>query len=212
MDEKQLNELNAQRFAFLRKVAQDTNSDPDSMVDMWEVGEELGYSRSQTERVVHYLVEEGLLQHMAIGGIISITHQAVKELESAIRKPSQPTEHFPPVNIMYVASMQNSQVQQGTSRSTQTGNLSAGDLDVMRDWVEEAQNRLQELDLNPEGVDEISTQLATLRAQLGSKKPNTTILREGGKTVRAILEGATGNVAGGILLAKLLPILGMMGG
>lgn len=212
MTEDELNQRDARRLSFLQRVADDTHHDPDETVDMWVVGEQLGWSRAEIRTVVHYLVEENLLQYMAIGGIISLTHQAVKELEATVGRPSQATELFTPLNIMYVGSMQNSQVQQGTNHSYQTGTLSAGDLDTMRDWVEEAHGRLNELGLDEEALEEFSSQVATLRAQLRSKQPNTTILRESGKTTRAILEGAAGNVAGGILLAKLMPLLGILGG
>jgi hypothetical protein len=65
----------------------------------------------------------------------------------------------------------------------------------------------EELGLNTEEASELNTELSTIEVQSGSPKPKTTIIKESLKSIRAILEGATGNVAAAGLLALLASIL-----
>jgi hypothetical protein len=56
-------------------------------VDMWEVGNELGWDRETTETTYDYLQGEGLLKAMTLGGGATITHDGPKEVEKAEEHP-----------------------------------------------------------------------------------------------------------------------------
>ncbi len=85
-----------------------------SFVDMAELGMEIHLSREECEGTVEYLAGEGLLKYVALGGIISITHLGVIEVEAALQKPDEPTAHFPAVhNTINIGTMSNSVIQQG---------------------------------------------------------------------------------------------------
>jgi hypothetical protein len=49
---------------------------------MWELGEELELSRRDTQKIVTYLQNEELLESAGLGGGISITHKAIKQIEN----------------------------------------------------------------------------------------------------------------------------------
>jgi len=70
-------------------------------VDMWELGEELKFTRDQTQLTVQFLGGEGLVDEK-VGGAIGITHPGVVQVEDALSKPDKPTYYFPPVNITRV--------------------------------------------------------------------------------------------------------------
>jgi hypothetical protein len=92
-----------------------------AFVNGYELGDELGLSSEETDRVIEYLKEELLLTYQGLGGI-SITHLGVLEVERALSNPKQETEHFPPaINVIQVGSMHGSQIQQGTIHSKQRG-------------------------------------------------------------------------------------------
>lgn len=64
----------------------------------------------------------------------------------------------------------------------------------------------RQLELVPELRTELESELATLEAQLASPKPKRNIVKESLSSVRAILEGAGGGVAGhlAIQIGKVL--------
>jgi hypothetical protein len=52
--------------------------------NMWQLGEQLNYSRDETRIIVQYLKDEDLIKYVGSGGTISITHEGIKERERAI--------------------------------------------------------------------------------------------------------------------------------
>lgn len=104
-----------------------------------------------------------------------------------------------------IGAMHNSQLQQDSPGATQ--NLNVG-LDIQQVLAVVAGIRVQEeeLGLNAEEASELNTELSTIEVQSESPKPKATIIKESLKSIRAILEGATGNVAAAELLALLARI------
>jgi hypothetical protein len=87
LEEKQKN-----RWLFLQKVCEISEGIPDKhVVDMYEIGENLGWDREKTESISYYLNGEGWLE-IYNGGNIMLTHQGVKEVE---KSPDKQTLHFP---------------------------------------------------------------------------------------------------------------------
>src|SRR5659263_182006 len=106
-----LEEKKAKRFMYLNAMYEKTDGDKNEHVDMYELGEDIKFTRELTEKVVDYLIDEGLLEYAALNGIISITHYGVVNIEDALSSPTTETHYFPPVvNIMNVNTMIGSQV------------------------------------------------------------------------------------------------------
>jgi hypothetical protein len=211
MDSSRLNEIRAARFAFLRAVYDETEGTTERMVQMNDIGAKVGFDDDRTERIVSYLIGEGLLEWAAMGGLIELTHWGLKEVEEVLSAPDQPTEHFPPLivaeNVLQVGTMTNSQIQQGTVNSTQR--LEAVDVAALRELVADIRAVAATLDLELESTAELKAELATIDAQLGSPRPKSRVLRESLASARAILEGAAG---GGLVAAapQLAAVIGKL--
>jgi len=96
-----IEEKRAQRFEFLKVIYDKTEGSQTNFLDMWDIGDELGWDRQTTEITAQYLVGEGLIEFHALGGILGITHFGVKEIEHAVQNPNEATAYFPAtINIM----------------------------------------------------------------------------------------------------------------
>jgi len=95
-----LEERKKNRWLMLRKFYEIAQGHADRhIINLWEVGEELGWDRNISEATYDYLQGEGLLKAMTLGGGATITHEGVKEVENAEENPQEPTLHFPPFII-----------------------------------------------------------------------------------------------------------------
>ena len=73
-----------QRSQYLKKLYERTNGSERAIVDMYELGKELGYDDATTENVVDYLRGEGFVEPMSLGGGISITHRGIVKTEECL--------------------------------------------------------------------------------------------------------------------------------
>ena len=95
-----LTQRQEQRWLMLDKYYELTDGRSEAIINLWNVGDELGWNRELTRSTYDYLKNEGLLEAKAMGGASGITHWGVKEVEAA--KQGIGTEHFAPnfvVNI-----------------------------------------------------------------------------------------------------------------
>ena len=125
-----------------------------------------------------------------------------------MNKPDKPTEHFP-VNIIHIEQMSHSQIQQGTSGSTQSGTFTSLDLAAVADFVRKLKDQLPQLGLT--GNDEAVAQsdVATIEAQLSSPWPKEAIVKESLLSIRNIAEGTAGSLAASGTVAGIAKLLGM---
>lgn len=65
-------EIKRKRFQFLKSLYEITGGNRFSSVSMWELGQDLGFTRSDTDLIVQYLVGEGLVNYFSLGGGIVI--------------------------------------------------------------------------------------------------------------------------------------------
>lgn len=96
-----LEERQKNRWLLLRKIYEVTNEISEaSSVNVYKVGERLGWEREKTEATFEYLQGEGLIRGVTVGGGIKLTHQGIREVEEAKEYPNKPTLHFsiPTVN------------------------------------------------------------------------------------------------------------------
>lgn len=96
------------RFDFLQKLNEMSDGDTTKQVHGCEVAKALGFENdfSKLKLAVNYLKGENLIADTRIVcgcslGILTITHQGIKELESAVRNPENPTQHFAPIHVLY---------------------------------------------------------------------------------------------------------------
>ena len=108
-------------FQFLNLLYEKTGGDKFGCEIMWDIGSELGFERSVIQSITQHLESEGLIEYVTFGGEIAITHYGVKEVEKAISRPETATHYFPPVNIINIHHMEDSQIQQGNVSSNQAG-------------------------------------------------------------------------------------------
>jgi hypothetical protein len=112
------------RWLMLHRFYEITDGRLNRIVDMWKVGENLGWDRDITTATFDYLSGEGLLEAMTLGGGASITHQGVKEVEAALEYPGKSTLHFPPNIVNINNTTMNTTYNQ---RNVGVGNITGGD-------------------------------------------------------------------------------------
>jgi len=195
------------RFHFLKAVYEAVGGSTSMWVDMWELGEELGFSREVVNKIFEYLKAEGLLVHADFGGSnrIVITHQGILEIEEALSNPEEETEHFLPINIINVENMSNSVIQQGTSNSNVSVIFESSKLDKLEtliDKLEEITSVFTEI----ESLKEFKAELDTLKSQKSSPKPKRFIIQESLKTIRHLIEGVTASA----MTPKILELISQL--
>lgn len=204
-----LEETKKKRFEFLNSLYEITGGSKNKIVNMFELGTELGFDREETSLIVQYLAGESLVEHVTIGGGIGITHYGVKEVEEALSHPEKPTAYFPPVNIINIHHMEGSQIQQGTISSSQTAKFSADSAQELLSIIQELRDKQSQLNLTPDDASELSSDIDTVESQLKSSRPKTGIINEGLKSIKTILEGAAGSWLASDFLSKLPQFLNL---
>lgn len=113
-----LEEKRKNRFLLLRKLYEMTNGVAERhLIDIRNVGKELGMDDKLALETFEYLKGEGLTKWMALGGLGTITHWGVKEVEDAIDQ--KPTAHFP-ANIIILTNSPGANVVSGTGYQVST--------------------------------------------------------------------------------------------
>lgn len=202
-----IDELRKKRFQFLHRLYEKTEGNEHEMINMWDLGKELGFEKAETDRISQYLVGEYLMEYAAMGGIIAITHQGVIEVENAISHPEEATQYFPPVNIINIHHMQNSQIQQGTVESTQSQHLESETKNDISEFVELMKTKLPDLRLEADDMAEIEADINTVQSQVSSSRPKKSILKECLSSIQRVLEGAAGSVAAQQLIPLIPPLI-----
>lgn len=134
-----LDETKKKRAQFLKHLHEVTEGSSRNIVNMFELGSELGFEKAETTNIVQYLNGEHLVEHKALGGGIVITHLGVKEVEAAQSHPETSTAYSPHVNIIQVHHMEGSQIKQGTISSSQSATLGS-QKDKVTKYVDKIKN------------------------------------------------------------------------
>ncbi len=198
-----LEEKKENRFKMLKMIYDITGGDRYKFVNMWEIGEQLHFDRATTEQITQYLVGEGLIESRGIGGIIGISHYGVKQVEEAMENPDRATRYFPPVNIITIGTMLNSQIQQGSTQATQIQSINVESSARVKEFIDKLKVELETLPIDDPKKEEIRADIMTVEGQLKKGTPNKTILSESLKSIRTILEGISSNVVAQGLIALI---------
>ena len=114
-----LDKKREERFLLLRKLYEETGGVADRhVVDIRELGKQIGIGPDTALDTFEYLKGEGLTKWMALGGLGTITHWGVKEVEDALDQ--KPTAHFP-ANIVILTNSPGANVVSGTGHQFSPG-------------------------------------------------------------------------------------------
>lgn len=198
-------EKQKQRFQFLKLVHDATGGSETQIVNMWDLGNELGWDKQTTDVTAQYLVGEGLIKFWTISGGLGITHWGVRQIEDALANPQEQTEYFPPViNLIQIESMVNSQIQQAGPEAIQsqiTGDQF--DIEAIGRFLGALKSSMDQLELIDSSLNDLKGEIATIEAQMQVSKPKETFIKECLRSIRGILEEAAGQVVATGLLATL---------
>lgn len=209
----------ADRLEYMSALYDYTDGSTMCDVDMYTLGQSLGWDQPRTDSSFEYLEAEGLLEATALGGATGITHDGVVEVEASRRQPESPTEHFPAqntVNNISINTMVGSQISQGSASSVQTSEIVQGaKLEDVADLVRQLRDELlPALDVSEDDRADFQAELATAEHQLQSDRPKSLYLRSALGQICELLKGAA-IVAGSIVtlepyllrLHEILPLL-----
>ena len=201
----QIRDTQANRLAYLVFVYekwQQVRSGNIQSLPATVVHEHLGMSRDEGSRIEHYLNDKGLIKFMSMGPSIAITDYGVDYVEQALAEPDWATEYFPPINVLHIEKVINSQVQQGTVNSNQTGEWAGITADQLAAIIAEVKS-LADMPLSTEQRQDFDANLQTLEAQAKASRPSKTIIREALSSIRTIAE----EVGAALVASKILAFL-----
>lgn len=199
-------ERTLQRFRFLKYLYETAGESEFVTVPHDDIARNVGLSEDDLTDTFRYLAQEGLVRGSDKG--VCLTHAGVVEIEAASSQPDSPTEHFP-VNIIHIGQMSNSQIQQGTAGSTQSGTFASLDLAAVAEFVEGVKTMLPGLGLTGDDEAEVQTDITTIETQLSSPRPKAEIIKESLRSIRNIAEGAVGSMAASGIIAGIAKLLAM---
>jgi hypothetical protein len=197
--------LKRKRYELLKALYDKTNADPSQWIEDTELQNDLGLSRQEYTPMILELKSKRLVKvsHEAA----AIDFPGIAEVERIETDPDQDSDYFPARNVMYVEHISQSQIQQGSYQSAQSMQLTNADLQPVSEFIEKLGNALNSLGLDPEEEKQAKADIATVRAQASSTRPNRVIIKESLLSLRRMLEAAAAGAAAvpaGDLLRKLL--------
>ncbi len=197
-----VDEMKKKRFRFLQKVYDITEGSETAIVDMWQIGEELGFDRQVTEKIVTYLEGESLIESRALGGAIGLSHYGVTEIEDALSNPNKPTTYFPAINVIMNSTVMNSQIQQSNNGQSQIMviNESYNELDNILQLINSSSGMIN---LSAQQKSEFDAKIQEIKNEIVSKNPNKSVISKGVDSIKRILEGVSSNVIASGLLTML---------
>lgn len=198
------------RYLFLQRLYELTDGSELKRIAKDDVAKSFEVSPQETHDIWQYLEGEYLAEPVNMA--VSITHAGVVEIEGALSEPDKPTQYFPPVNIINVHQMHGSVIQQGTTNSVQTVQLTnAKKIDIDK-FINKLKNALPELKLTQDANSEVSADIATIEAQVGCERPKTGIIRDSLLSIQRVLEGAASAILAQQLLLYIPVLLASVGG
>lgn len=204
-----IEQMRADRFRLLKALYEASGGDQFNWVNIFQLGEGLGFDRDYTFRTYQYLKGEGLAEMHTLGGSVGITHYGVRAVEEAIAEPDRETHYFPPVNIISVGTMVNSHIQQAGAGAKQKIEIEQQSYDEIRAVLDEIKRAVDSIGLTTQAQKDIQSDIATALAQLSASRPKPTIITECLHSIRSILESAAGSVIAAPLIGKISHFLGM---
>lgn len=163
-----------------------------------ESADAAGATAEDLRQTCQFLDGEYLIKcHWTMGDgppFVQLRHPGVVEVEKAISAPDQGTEHFVPmVSVFHVAgSIINSQVSNASPGAQQSGTLTNGA--NAREFIDAARLLAKELSLGEAVQAELMADVDSIERELARPEPRPGVIREFGRSVRAVLEQAAGGI------------------
>lgn len=95
-------EQDKRRFNVLKAIYRDSNGENDKATTSCYICQKTGVCGEDLLHILEYLEKQQLIKPIGTlysiyngGAIVRITHKGVREVEGAIKRPYEPTEHFP---------------------------------------------------------------------------------------------------------------------
>lgn len=124
MDDHQVvSEKYRKRFEVLKAIYRDTNGEELKASLLGEIKEIVSISTEELVNILRYLEHQGLIKVLSAPYDdsdtvpIQILHQGVIEVEAAITRPSEPTEHFP-AQVFHITNNASVSAQQFGNQNT----------------------------------------------------------------------------------------------
>lgn len=163
---------------------------------------QLHFSKSQANHIletVRNIVLEWALK-LEEDGILGNNISFSKEEQQKAQKENYNVYNF-------YGEISNSQIQQNTVNSTQTMRFENIDIKRIKDLVELLKGNIDNLELDETKREIVESEVMTINAQVKSPKTNSLIICESLKTIRNVLEGATGSLIASGLLYQISQVL-----
>jgi hypothetical protein len=206
-----ITEANRKRLQFLRHLYEVTGGNEYAIVNDQELGNELGFTGDETDKVVRYLEGEHLIETVTFGGNISITHWGIVEIEKALSEPDQPTQYFPPVNVIIGGEQMTVFDQRGqhvTYQYNAAGDINFGAVQNRMDVVAELEKLKAEFDraaeagiIDEDTVIDAKYQLNKAASQAKRPKPDKKTVLQHLEEAKALISGVVG--AAGLITALI---------
>ncbi|MCC5668011.1 hypothetical protein LC653_30090 [Nostoc sp. CHAB 5784] len=126
-------EKDKNRFLVLNTIYRDSDGDKDQVSSTHDICEKTSICGEELLHILEYLESEGLIKPMGslvamYGGsaFVSITHQGMREVEAAIKKPQESTAHFPAQVFQNTFNAPVGVIQQGGQGNTANVNQNIG--------------------------------------------------------------------------------------
>ena len=174
---------------------------------MFEIGKMLGLTQDESQHITDYLEGEGLIEYHTIGGGILITHYGIVQVEEALSHPEKPTQYFPPINIIQVGQMFQSQVQQASEGGQQTLTITGAATSEIHALLAELKSAIGSMKLDLQTQKDLAGEITTIEGQMQTSKPKKSIIKESLTSLRTILEQS----GAALLAAKVLPLISGLG-
>jgi hypothetical protein len=134
----------------------------------------------------------------------------LRQYDVGFHNPEEP--ELPPVtnNNINIGAMNNSAVQQGTSRSSQSNSVTLN-LHEVTNALADFESAFLQLPIEDAQRKEILGDISTMKAQLEKAAPSPTVLQEVGRSIRNVTEGALGGALSPPLIAAAQTLWSALG-
>lgn len=176
---------------FLEALYRIGSSDPSKGVSIWNVQPQLSqWDKDKLFDTASALEKEELIQHLNAGFLI-FTLDGRRRAENKLYPPVSSTQ-----NTINAQSITNSPIQQtgAYSNVVQTITYSDNDLEKVKEVVRIFIDHIDDLSLDATAKADALADIAVIKAQLAKSKPNIGFIKEAGRSLKNITEGAIGSL------------------
>lgn len=194
------------RDAYFEELCRRTGGRTDVVVASAEIGETLGLSDAVRSDIEDFLRAEGLIELIAFGPTVRLTHAGRKRHEGAVGRPSGTGS----AQTIIVLGDVSGTIQQGREGSSQTLQITSDDaIERARAWLDELSTRLTDgtMAFTSELEAEAADHLELLKSELAKDEPQKPLVRASLRSMGRMLEEAGGGLIATGLLQGLPVIL-----